>query len=109
LFQFTSHNGNMNCCYITDFCKSEVNFVLLLYPLLLKYWRISEIPDFQVIDFEKMVMERSWNFKWEKVYEPCICNLSYIIWYTCNLNSHSNIMVSLLPQTQTHSCYETWI
>ncbi len=29
LFQFTSHNNNMNCCYMTDFCKSEVNFVLL--------------------------------------------------------------------------------
>jgi hypothetical protein len=41
LFQFTSHNNNMNCCYITDLCKSEVNFVF---------------PDFQVMDFEKMVM-----------------------------------------------------
>jgi hypothetical protein len=28
---------NMNFCYITDFCKSEVNFVLLLYLLSLKY------------------------------------------------------------------------
>ena len=37
LFQFTSHNNNMNCCYITDFCKSEVNFVLLLYLLSLEY------------------------------------------------------------------------
>jgi hypothetical protein len=33
LFQFTSHNDNMNCCYITDFCKSGMNFVLLLYLL----------------------------------------------------------------------------
>jgi hypothetical protein len=37
LLKFTSHNNNMNCCYITDFCKSEVNFVLLLYLLSLKY------------------------------------------------------------------------
>jgi hypothetical protein len=37
LFQFTSHNNNMNCYYITDFCKSGMNFVLLLYLLLLKY------------------------------------------------------------------------
>ena len=37
LFQFTSHNNNMNCCFITDFCKREVNFVLLLYLLSLKY------------------------------------------------------------------------
>ena len=33
LFQFTSHNNNMNCCYRTGFCKSEMNFVLLLYLL----------------------------------------------------------------------------
>jgi hypothetical protein len=32
-----SHNNNMNCYYITDFCKSEVNFVLLLYLSSLKY------------------------------------------------------------------------
>jgi hypothetical protein len=44
LFQFTSHNNNMNCCYITDFCKSEVNFVLLLYLLLLKNFRNSRLP-----------------------------------------------------------------
>jgi hypothetical protein len=37
LFRFTSHNNNMNCFYITDFCRSEVNFVLLLYLLSLKY------------------------------------------------------------------------
>ena len=37
LFQFTSHNSNINCCYITDFCMSEVNFVLLLYLLSLEY------------------------------------------------------------------------
>jgi hypothetical protein len=61
LFQFTSHNNNMNCCYITDFCKSEVNFVLLLYLLSLKYWRISEIPDFQVMDFEKSGHGKSWK------------------------------------------------
>ena len=37
LFQFTSHNNNMNCYYIMDFYKSEVNFVLLLHLLSLKY------------------------------------------------------------------------
>jgi hypothetical protein len=37
LFQFTSHNNNMNCYYIMDFYKSEVNLVLLLYLLSLKY------------------------------------------------------------------------
>jgi hypothetical protein len=36
-FYKTLTNNNMNCCYITDFCKSEVNFVLLLYLLSLTY------------------------------------------------------------------------
>ena len=43
---------------------------LFLYLLSLKYQQISEIPDFQVMDFEKNGHGKSWNSKWEKVYEP---------------------------------------
>jgi hypothetical protein len=73
LFRFTSHNNNMNCFYITDFCRSEVNFVLLLYLLSLKYYEFQKFQTSRSWILKNWlweVMEKSWNFKWEKVYEP---------------------------------------
>ena len=57
LFQFTSHNNNMNCCYITDFCKSEVNF--FFYYKTSRSWILKK--DFQVMDFEKSGHGKSWK------------------------------------------------
>ena len=53
LFQFTSHNNNMNCCYTTDFCKSKVNFVF--YYICYRYKNINE--------FQKFHTSRSWILK----------------------------------------------
>jgi hypothetical protein len=43
----------MNCCYITDFCKSKVNFVF--YYICYRYKNINEFQKFQI--------SRSWILK----------------------------------------------
>jgi hypothetical protein len=63
----------MNCCYITDFWSEFCSFIISVIVKILTNFRNSRLPGhgfWKKWSWE--VMEKSWNFKWEKVYEPCL-------------------------------------